>query len=533
MASPSPYFFDKERAEAAVRFFPSVLRFVDGEWAGRPFHLEPWQAHHVCQIFGWRRRRDGSRRYRFVRGWVPRKNGKTELAAGLAHLLTVGDQEPGAQVFSHALQQDQANLMYEKAARMVALSGPLSKLYEVTKTGMLCHRSMASFRPLSGEAYGKHGLSPHANIGDEVHAWKNGKLHGFLIQGMGARRQPLDITISTAGQIRTYGHELYEASKAILADPTLDPETYVFLYEADKDDDWTDPAVWAKANPNLGVSLKLEFLEAECKRAQQTPRLENDFKRYHLNLWVEQNVRWLPMAKWPRNTTGPDNPVLWRTLPELVAGKGYKVYGGLDLGSTSDITALVWVVKSDEPGSRTVLIPRFWVPEEKVAQRDAPQRPYKRWVQEGALKTTPGDVTDYDFIEHQVLADVAAFGCNGLAYDPWNATQVAVHLQDDGLQMQEFRQGYGSMSAPSKELERLFESGQLEHGNHPVLRWMFGNATYRKDPAGNIKPDKERAAEKIDGVVAACMGIGLLNGPTEPDVGAALNRAILERVGFA
>jgi len=506
----SPYYFDKEKAEAAVAFFPTFLRFVDGEWAGRPFKLEEWQAHHVRQIFGWRRRSNGSRRYRFVRIWVPRKNGKTELAAGLAHLLTISDGEPGAQVFSHALDQKQAGLTYDKAARMVALSGPLSKIYTVTKTGMIDEGSMSSFRPLSGEAYGKHGLSPHANIGDEAHAWKNGKLHTFLIQGMGARRQPIDITISTAGEIKTYGHELYEASKAILADPSLDPETYVAIYEADKDDDWTDPKIWAKANPNLGVSLKREFLEAECKRALQTPRLENDFKRYHLNIWVEQAARWFPMRKWPENTAQPNDKNFWKTLPQRFMGGGRKAYLGLDLGAVSDITAAVWGFPPEEIGGRVTLIPRFWVPEETVATRDSVRTPYKRWVAEGSLLTTPGNVTDYDFIEHAILEDAKAFGCTGLGYDPWNATQVAIHLQDEGLPCQEFRQGYASMAAPSKELERLFISGQLEHGNHPVLEWMFGNATYRKDPAGNIKPDKERAAEKIDGVSATVTVLGLM-----------------------
>jgi phage terminase large subunit-like protein len=506
----SKYYFDKAVADAAVDFFPRFLRFVDGEWAGRPFHLSPYQAHDIRQIFGWRHRKGGRRRYRFVRQWVPRKNGKTEFAAGLAHLLTIGDGEPGAQVYSHALIGEQAEICYNKAARMVALSNELSALYEVTKTGMLCHESMSSFRALSGEAYGKHGLSPHANIGDEAHAWKNGKLHTFLIQGMGSRRQPLDITISTAGEIKTYGHELYQNSKAIFEKPELDPETYVSIHEAQPGDDWTDPKVWARANPNLGISLKREFLEAECRRAQQTPRLENDFKRYHLNLWVEQAIRWFPMHRWAANTAEPNNPILWKSLAEKMRAEGRRGYCALDLGSVSDITAAVWAFEPKAPGERTILVPRFWVPADKVAERDSPRTPYKRWVESGALLTTPGNVTDYDFIEHSILEDSSAFGCQALGYDPWNATQVAVHLQEQGLPAQEFRQGYGSMGAPSKEVERLFMSGQLEHGNHPVLEWMFGNATYRKDPAGNIKPDKERAAEKIDGVVATVMVIGLM-----------------------
>lgn len=516
----SPYYFDEGKANAAVAFIETFLRFVDGEWAGRPFKLAPWQAYHVRQIFGWRRRKDGTRRYRFVRIWVPRKNGKTELAAALAHLLTISDGEPGAQVYSHALDQKQAALTYEKAARMVALSGRLSKIYTVTRTGMMDEETMASFRPLSGEAFSKHGLSPHANIGDEAHAWKNGKLHTFLIQGMGARRQPIDITISTAGEIKTYGHELYEASKAIFDDPSLDPETYVAIYEADKDDDWTDPKVWAKANPNLGVSLKLEFLEAECKRALQTPRLENDFKRYHLNIWVEQATRWFPMKLWPANTQAPGDLKFYLKLPEMMRGR--RAFGGLDLGSTDDITALSWCLPPESEGERTTFIRRFWCPEERIEQRDSPRTPYKKWVTEGALTPTPGNVTDYDFIEQAVMQDCEMFQCAGIAIDRWNATQVSVHLQNEGLKVELFGQGFQSMGAPSKEIERLYISKRLEHGNHPVARWMYGNAIYRKDPAGNIKPDKERAAEKIDGVVADVMALGIANKGGE-DTNSMLN----------
>lgn len=509
------YYFDKAIADAAVGFFPRFLCFVDGEWAGKPFQLQPWEAHIVSQVFGWRRRKDGMRRYRFVRVWVPRKNGKTELAAGLAHLLTVGDGEPGAQVYSHALDAAQATLCFEKAARMTALSTALSNLYEITKTSLFCPALMSAFRPLSGEAYGKHGLSPHANIGDEAHAWRNGKLHRFLIQGMGSRRQPLDITISTAGEIKTYGHDLYETSKAIFLKPELDPETFVSIYEADQEDDWTDPKVWAKANPNLGVSLKREFLEAECKRAQQSPRLENDFKRYHLNLWVEQTKRWFPMRKWSANTRDPNNAMLWKQLNDEL--RGSQAFGGLDLGSTDDITALSWAIKSPNESDRLTFVRRYWCPEDRIAERDSPRTPYRRWVKDGILTPTPGNITDFDFIEKQVMADCERFQCRGLAIDRWNATQVAVHLQNEGLPVQLFGQGYASMGAPSKEIERLFLAGRLEHGNDPVARWMYGNATYRKDPAGNIKPDKERAAEKIDGVVADIMALGLVSKGTEPD----------------
>lgn len=516
----SPYVFDKSLADAAVDFFPRLLRLSEGEWAGKAFHLSEWQAEHTRQIFGWRRRKDGSRRYRRVRGWVPRKNGKTEWFAGLGHLLTLADNEPRAEVLSFASDKSQASILFDKAVRMVVLSGELSKVYATpTKTGLFCPRLMATFRPLAGDPFGKHGLSPHAIIGDECHEWPDDRLHTFLQQGMGARRQPLDATISTAGEIKTYGFDLFEQSRAVLEDSSRDPECYTFIHAADVNDDWTDPATWAKANPNLGISIKEEDLASECRRAQQSPRLENDFKRYKLNIWVEQAKRWFPMHKWAENTAHSDQKDYWKQLPALMAHR--KCFGGLDLGSTNDITCLVWVFPPENDGERVTIIPQFWVPEETVAQRDSPRTPYRKWVEDGALLTTPGNVTDYDFIEHKVNEDAARYQVQKLGYDPWNATQVAIHLQDEGAPMMEFRQGYGSMAAPSKELERLFISTQLEHGNHPVLEWMFGNATYRKDPAGNIKPDKERAAEKIDGVVATVMGVGLMNSENDTSVYSA------------
>lgn len=503
-----PYWFDERRAENAVRFFPDCLRLVDAEWAGRPFTLSEWQAFHTGQIFGWRRR-DGTRRYRRVRIWVPRKNGKTEWFAGLGHLLTVADGEPGAQVFAYATSQDQADIMFTKALRMVALSDELTDLYEVTKTGLFCPARMSVFRALSGVPRGKHGSSPHGALGDEAHEWPSAALHTFLVQGMGSRRQPVDAIISTAGEIKTYGHDLYEESKRILEDPSIDPECYVAIYEAPEDCDWTDPDVWKVANPNLGISLKLEFLIGECRQAMLSPRRENDFKRYHLNLWVEQQKRWFPMHRWRDNSAAPDDKTLWKTQPETLHHR--PAFGGLDLGSTSDLNALVWVFPPLDAAGRWTLVCRFWIPEEAVAARDSPRTPYRKWVSMGALLTTPGNVTDYNFIEERVMRDAEQFRVEALGIDRWNATQVAVNLANEGLPVVLFGQGYASMGAPSKELERLFSSSRLEHGNHPVLEWMFRNATYRRDPAGNIKPDKERAADKIDGVVATVMGIGLAN----------------------
>lgn len=509
------FYFDEGIAERAVQFFPRFLRLTMGEWAGRPFHLAPHQAHHIGQIFGWRRRSDGTRRYRRVRWWEPRKNGKTELAAGVAHLLTVGDGEPGAQVLSHATDGGQAAISFERGAAMVQFSPELSQLYEVTQTGLFCPALMSVWKPLSGVPRGKHGLNAHGLIGDEAHEWRDSRLHTFLVQSMGARRQPLDFLISTAGERSGYGWELWNTSLKIRDGIIDDPETYVVIYAADPDDDWTSPETWAKANPNLGTTLKRAYLEDQCKQAQESPRLENDFRRYHLNLWVEQSVRWLPMDHWRQCADAPGDRDAWRRIERELEGR--PCFGGLDLAQTRDVTALVWWFPPVD-GERGRVLCRFFVPQMNVEQRVRRDRvPYDQWIRDGAMIATPGNVTDYDIVKEQIFADAARFQVQGLAIDRWNATQLANQLQGEGLPVVLFGQGFASMGAPTKELERLVLGHGIDHSNHPVLMWMASNAAVAEDPAGNIKPAKDRAVEKIDGIVAMIMGIGLgMNEKTAP-----------------
>lgn len=507
-----PYYFDRKKGDLAVAFFRDHLSLVDGEWYGRPFVLSKWQAHHTRQIFGWRRKDGGQRRYRRVRGWVPRKNGKTEWFAGLANLLTVADGEPGAQVVNYATDKAQAAILFEKAKRMARGSEYLLAKYSngggFFKESLFSAAGHRSLRLLSGAPTGKHGLNLHAAIGDECHEWRDGRLHTFLVQSMAARRQPLDLIISTAGIVNTFGHQLYLESMEILAEPERDPECYVFCYQAEPDDDWTDPKVWAKANPNLGISVKRDYLESECRRAQESPRLENDFKRYHLNMWVEQSQRWLPMLKWPLNTERPSDPDYWKSLLDEMRGR--PAFGGVDIGATQDFSALVWVFPPLNKGERTVVIPRFFLPEATVASRDSPRLPYRRWVDSGAIIATDGNVADLDAIEDAVRADMGRFQVLKVGLDQWNALGPAIHLEADGVPVTFVQQSIKVMNSGSRALETLFSKGGLEHGNHPVLKWMFGNAVYRQDREGLIKPDKMRAADKIDGVVAAVNALCLL-----------------------
>jgi phage terminase large subunit-like protein len=503
------YWFDARAADRAVEFIETRCVFTEDKWAGKPFLLEPWQKNDIIRpLFGWKRP-DGLRRYRRCIVWIPRKNGKTELGASVSILALVATGVVGGQVYSIARDKNQARLVFDKAAKMVAMSPKLGEVLECFASVIYCNRLKAGFKPLSGNPKGKHGFSASGLIGDEIHEWDDDRLYTFVHQSEANREQPIEFLISTAGLRRGYGWELWDECLKIRDGVIDDPETLVVIYAADPTDDWTDPAVWKKANPNLGISVRHDYLAAECARAKESPRLENDFKRYHLNIWTEQATRWLPMESWDGCNT-----VAWQDLEAQVRGR--LCYGGLDLSATTDITALVWQFDADD--GQTILLPRFWVPEAKFEQRIRRDRvPYDKWRDMGALFTTPGNAVDYAAVKAQIMADAEIFRVGGLAIDRWNATQLSGELLDEGLPVNLFGQGFASMSAPSKELERRVLDRQIEHGGHPVLRWMAANAAIKTDPAGNIKPAKDESTDRIDGIVAAIMGIGLASSGAEPD----------------
>lgn len=505
--------FDHAAADAAVGFFPTYLRHTEGEWWGRPFHLAPWQENDIIRpVFGWKRA-DGSRLIRQVWIEVPRKNGKTELAAGMALVLLIADGEHGGQIYSMAVDKDQAKLVFTKAGVMVAMSPQLANAVEVYKTSLYVPELMGSFKPLSARPGGKHGFSPSGAIADELHEWPDGELHDVVHKGTVSRRQPLEVLITTAGVPNVgYGWELHEYALAVLTGNVVDPTFHAVIYAADPEDDWQSPATWAKANPNFGVSVKEEYLAAEVVKAVGNVRREGDFKRFHLNIWNEQKAGGLDMVAWDACRV--------RTL-QLADLAGRRVWGGLDLSSTTDLTALV--LAADAPDGGVDLWARFWMPTAGLAERSRKDRvPYDRWIAEGWITGTDGDVVDYDAIralisagvEHEKhagpciaeLADIAQ-----LAIDRWNATHITTQLTGDGIAMLAFGQGFASMSAPSKEFERLVTAGLLNHGGNPVLRWMAQSVTFVSDGAENIKPvkpDRRRTPKRIDGIVASIMALG-------------------------
>jgi phage terminase large subunit-like protein len=493
-------YFDERAATVAERFFDRMLVHIEGPMAGKPFILEPWQRSIVREVFG-RKRDDGLRQYRKVYIELPRGNGKSTWCSGFAlHLLAV-DGERSAKVYSAAADKSQAAIVFETAEKMVSASPFLSQHIRAFRNRTMEYDATGSkYLVLSSDAFTKHGLNPSGIIFDELHAQPNRELYDVLNTAMGKRAQPLMIMITTAGYDRnSICWEQHEYALKVRAGIIEDPTFLPVIYAADTDDEWTSPATWRKANPNFGVSVKEDFLWQECQTALQSPAYQNTFRRLYLNQWTQQETRWIDMKSWD-GCNGP--------LPDLA---GRTCYGGLDLASTTDIAACVLTFPPVEEGEPTWLLPFFWIPTDNMIERERRDRvPYSTWVREGLVEATPGNVIDYAYIRARINALKAMYDIQEVAYDPWNATQLSLQLQDDGIVMVEMRQGFASMTAPSKELLRLVLAKQVAHAGNPVLRWMADNVTARSDPAGNVKPDKGKSTNKIDGIVASIMALARL-----------------------
>jgi phage terminase large subunit-like protein len=490
--------FDDVKAEKALAFFGN-LRQIQGQWADEKMALLAWQKELIARIFGVVRA-DGRRQYRTVYVEIPRKNGKSTLAAGLALYLLCADGEQGAQVYSAAADREQANIVFDTAAEMVrrtpALRQGINVLASYNVKRLVYAKTGSFYRSIPADAHGAHGFNASGVILDEAHTQPNRELFDVLTTSVGARRQPLIFVITTAGYDRaSLCWELHEYARQVRDGVIDDPTFLPVLYGAGEADDWTSPAVWAAANPSLGVTVTAEFLGEECAKATNLPAYENTFRRLYLNQWTGQAERVIPMDAWDRCGGEVGEGALL----------GQVCWAGLDLSSTTDISALCLLFRDGE-AYRALL--RFWLPEataRAAEKRDA--APYLTWAHQGHLRLTPGNVIDYAFIREEINALARRYEIAELAYDPWNATQLVLNLQEDGANCVPVRQGFASMSAPTKALLALVLAGRLAHGGHPVLRWMADNLAVAGDPAGNIKPDKAKSTRRIDGVVALVMAL--------------------------
>ena len=502
---PSPFmskgsYYDKEAADYAVNFI-QCLSHTKGTWAGKPFELIQWQEQIVRDIFGILKP-NGYRQFNTAYIEIPKKQGKSELAAAVALLLTCGDGEERAEVYGCAADRQQASIVFEVAADMIRMCPALNKRCKIlSATKRIIYLPTNSFyQVLSAEAYSKHGFNIHGVVFDELHTQPNRKLFDVMTKGSGdARMQPLYFLITTAGtDTHSICYEVHQKAKDVLGGRKVDPTFYPVIYGADEDDDWTDPKVWKKANPSLGITVPIDKVKDACNSAKQNPGEENAFRQLRLNQWVKQSIRWMPMDKWDACSF----PVSADDL------EGRICYGGLDLSSTTDITAFVLVFPPLDEDDKFQILSFFWIPEENLELRVRRDHvPYDVWKRQGYLKTTEGNVVHYGYIEKFIESLGERYHIREIAFDRWGAVQMVQNLEGMGFTVVPFGQGFKDMSPPTKELMKLTLEQKIAHGGQPVLRWMMDNIYIRTDPAGNIKADKEKSTEKIDGAIATIMGL--------------------------
>lgn len=513
--------YDKAKADRAVKFIENLCH-TKGKWAGKRFWLLPWQEQLIRDIFGIVKP-DGYRQFRTAFVEICKKVGKSELAAAVALYLLYADNEPSAEVYGAAADRQQASIVFDVARQMVEMSPALlkrSKLMTATKR-IVNYGNSGYYQVLSAEVGGKHGFSVSGLVFDEIHTQPNRQLYDVLTKGSSdARQNPLHFIITTAGTDRhSIAYELHTKAVDILEGRRVDPTFYPVVYGLKDDEDWEDEANWYKVNPSLGYTVDIERLRDAYREAKQNPADEVTFKWLRLNMWVSSTVAWIPDAIFMKGNEEID----------LAALEGRDCYGGLDLSSTGDITALVLMFPPRDEDEKYILLPFFWVPEETIPQRvKAASVPYDMWERQGYLLSTEGNVIHYDFIEKFINDLAEKYHIVEIAVDRWNATQMIQNLEGDGFTMVPFGQGFASMSGPTKDFYRLLMEGQIIHGGHPVLRWMAGNVVVDTDPAGNIKVTKAKSKEKIDGIVAAIMALDrCIRNQTEPQGSVYDERGLL------
>ena len=484
--------FEQSNVDHAVTFIQE-LEHTTGEHAGRKFILEAWQYFIVANLFGFVND-DGTRRFTRAYIEVPRKNGKSTFSSALMLYGLLADGEPAAQVYSAATKLDQAMMVFGESVRVCQnvdfLQGEVVVNNSVNNRRILYGQNL--YKPLEWNPNKQDGLNTHFACIDEYHAHPSDDLYNVIRNSMGARRQPLLFTITTAGFNREspcYRHRQYCGN--VLNGAIQDDGLFTIIYSLDSGDDWTDREVWAKANPNWGVSVYPRQLEQAVNEAREFVHKEVEFKTKLLNVWTDTAQTWISDKD-------------WAACEQQLDLLGERCYGGLDLASTSDFCAFsLWFPEHN--AVRTW----YYLPEAAIKKRtDNVGQSYQQWVRYGQIVVTDGNVTDYGFIKRHIMELAEDYDIQDISFDRFNASQLVIELQNEGLPMFPFGQGFVSMSAPTKELERKVMNRELSHDGNPVTRWMLGNVLLQYDPAGNVKVNKAKSGDKVDGVVSIIMALG-------------------------
>jgi phage terminase large subunit-like protein len=520
--------WDLGKAMRAIEFFP-VLRHYKGKWgrAHEPFNLSPFQQFQIGSIFGWVWAASGLRRFRTAYLEEPRKNGKTAKAAGIGLYLLVMDDEAGAEVYVGATKREQARLVWGDAREFVLRSPALRRRIEPFQHSLIAPASAGKFVPLSAEDKTHDGLNPSGVILDEVHRIMR-SIVDVMKTAQGSREQPLQVEITTAGDnVESVCWEHHEYSKNVLEGLFEDDSWFAYIAAADADDDWTDERTWYKANPNLGISKNLDYMRSEFKGALNKPAEQPEFKRLHLGIWSESAGGWMPMDRW--------NAAAMKAGDDAHL-KGRPCVAGVDLSATTDITAYVELYLPTAADPQWHARPFFWVPQAKVDRSRRGEMGdvvrYDRWLDEGLIFSTPGDVVDYDAVHAWVTKRADDMRLLDIGVDPWNATQFMTDLMNGGFPVVEVRQGYKTLSEPTKKLLELVLANKLRHDGHPAMRWMMSNVSIDRDPADNHKPSKKMSRQRIDGPVALIIALsrGLARLPNLARSGSVYGGVDLARI---
>lgn len=489
------YHFDPTIPKRIERFFAEFLVHTKGEHSGKPFVLLPWQRDIISDVYG-TLKADGTRRYRNVYIEVPRKQGKSHLLAGLClYELLFGDE--GGEIYACANSREQARILFNIATDIVACSKRIRGLVTVYKNGLFNAKKRSIFKVLSRDANTALGVNASFVVMDELLGAPDDALYNSMVTSLGARRQPLMFSITTAGWSRvSFCYQLHEYTEKVISGVLEDAAFYGRIYGIREGEDWTSPEIWAKCNPSLNYTVPLEFLQSEYNRAKEFPQFENPFKTLYLNAWLSSEKSWITDEQW---TACEDRSL---TIDDFL---GEPCYAGLDLSSTQDLTALVLCFHRE---GKFYLFPYAFCPEDGIKYRSRKDKvPYEIWADAEFLTATPGNATDYDYIISKLGEIKEKFNLAEVTVDRWNSSFLVTKLQEQGFIVTLFGQGFSSMTSPVRAMERLVLQKNIVHSGHPVMRWCMSNVLLKVDPAGNSKPDKGKSREKIDIIVASLMAL--------------------------
>lgn len=493
------YYFDEKKYNTLTTF-TGVMKHYSSGAAGKPFILEPWEDFIICNIFCLYRVDTRRRKYKTAHISVSRKNGKTTLAAALGLFSLIADGEPASSVIMAANSREQAHIDFDAASAFARQLDPRKKSLKVLRNEIVFQKNNASLKVISADASTGDGLNPSMVILDELHEAVDSKLFDVLRSGQGFREQPLMLSITTAGfRIGGFCNQYEDYCKEILMGQKVDETLFALLYTLDDGDDWTDESNFIKSNPNLGITVKRDWLSEQVNQAKNSPGLEVGVKTKNLNVWCSSSTTWIPEQYIRKSLMDVD-------LTEFKNKNNYLVYLGFDLAAISDLTAVS--IMFVDPDTEEYFFKTWYYLPKSALDGKYNSELYKMWSIKGFLTLTDSETTDYNYIQNQIVYLYETFDVQGVFFDSWNAQMLVNNLTNLGLPMTAYSQSIGNFNKPTKEMERLVLSDKVRFDNNPITRFCFDNVELKVDLNGNSKPVGDHQSRKIDGVISMLNALG-------------------------